>query len=127
MLVGPDDLSRTVYSDISVYYLFPELEPATYFIEMDPGLANAEDSGLDQDVRSADYLFLTNLWTGWWEPNTSGDWGAQGPNEVVANEFCLIGDWNDHLVMLFERCAGGGGFNPAEVAEIPIPADAAGS
>ncbi len=127
LLVGPADLSRTVYSDVAVYYLFPELEPATYYIEMDPGLANAEDSGLAEDVSSADYLVLTNLWTGWWEPNTSGEWGSQEPNEVVADEFCLVGTWNDHMVMLFERCEEGGGFNPAEVAAIPIPADDAGS
>jgi len=126
LLVGPADLSRTVYSDVAIYYLFPELEPATYYIEMDPGLANSEGSGLDEDVSSADYLVLTNLWTGWWEPNTSGDWGWQVPNEIVANEFCLIGTWNDHMAMLFERCEGGGGFNPAEVAATPIPAGAAG-
>ena len=28
LIVGPADLSRTIYSDVSVYYLFPELEPA---------------------------------------------------------------------------------------------------
>ncbi|MCU1502816.1 MAG: hypothetical protein JWM12_2170, partial [Ilumatobacteraceae bacterium] len=39
LLVGPADLSRTIYSDVVFYYLFPELEPATYYIEMDPGLA----------------------------------------------------------------------------------------
>jgi hypothetical protein len=36
----PADLSRTIYSDVVFYHLFPELEPATYFIEMDPGLAD---------------------------------------------------------------------------------------
>ena len=30
--------------------LFPEAEPATYYIEMDPGIANAEDSGLAEEV-----------------------------------------------------------------------------
>ena len=41
LLVGPSDLRRTWYSDAFFYYMFPELTPATYFIEMDPGLANA--------------------------------------------------------------------------------------
>ena len=40
LLVGPSDLRRTWYSDAFIYWLFPELEPATYYIEMDPGLAN---------------------------------------------------------------------------------------
>jgi hypothetical protein len=30
LLVGPADLSRTIYSDVVFYYLFPELTPATY-------------------------------------------------------------------------------------------------
>ena len=41
LLVGPSDLRRTWYSDAFFYYMFPELTPSTYFIEMDPGLANA--------------------------------------------------------------------------------------
>ncbi|MBK5332651.1 MAG: glycosyltransferase family 39 protein, partial [Ilumatobacteraceae bacterium] len=36
LLVGPSDLRRTWYSDAFFYYMFPELTPATYFIEMDP-------------------------------------------------------------------------------------------
>jgi len=36
LLVGPSDLRRTWYSDAFFYYLFPELTPATRFIEMDP-------------------------------------------------------------------------------------------
>ena len=46
LLVGPSDLRRTWYSDVFVYWLLPELDPATYFIEMDPGLANDEGSRL---------------------------------------------------------------------------------
>ena len=38
LLVGPADLSRTVYSDVAFSHLFPQLEPAPHFIEMDPGL-----------------------------------------------------------------------------------------
>ena len=63
LLVGPADLSRTIYSDVVFYYLFPELAPATYFIEMDPGLADQEGSRLADDVASADWLILTNFWT----------------------------------------------------------------
>ena len=50
LLVGPSDLRRTWYSDAFIYWLFPELDPATYYIEMDPGLANAEGSSLAGDV-----------------------------------------------------------------------------
>ena len=50
LIVGPADLSRTIYSDVAVYFLFPELEPGTFYIEMDPGLADAAGSGLAEDI-----------------------------------------------------------------------------
>ncbi|MFV0306250.1 MAG: hypothetical protein ACK5OX_00725 [Desertimonas sp.] len=104
LLVGPSDLSRTWYSDVFIYWFFPELEPATYYIEMDPGLANAEGSSLADDVASADFVLLTGLWDGWTEPNTSAEHGSQAPNEVIAEQFCEIGRWEDGLAMLYERC-----------------------
>jgi hypothetical protein len=45
LIVGPADLSRTIYSDVSVYFLFPELVPATYYIEMDPGRCRGIGAG----------------------------------------------------------------------------------
>ncbi|HEY3485710.1 MAG TPA: hypothetical protein VGK49_10010, partial [Ilumatobacteraceae bacterium] len=104
LLVGPKDLARTAYNDTYLYWLLPELEPATYFIEMDPGLANAPDSGLADDVASADWLLLTGFWAGWFEPNTSVDDGSQAPNEVVRDQFCKVDSWEDDLVVLYRRC-----------------------
>lgn len=115
LLVGPADLSRTVYNDVVFYHLFPELDPATYFIEMDPGLADAPDSGLADDVASADWLILTNFWTGWFEPNASSDFGSTEPNEVVADRFCLVGNYDNALVLLYQRCATGDGIDPATI------------
>jgi hypothetical protein len=124
LIVGPADLSRTIYSDVAVYFLFPELEPATYFIEMDPGLADREGSGLAQDIATADFLVLTNIWTGWNEPNASSDRLSDEGNRAVADNFCLIRQYEDNLVLLFQRCAGGGGVSPADViGTYPIPAD----
>ena len=115
LLVGPADLSRTIYSDAVFYYLFPELEPATYYIEMDPGLADAPDSGLADEVASADWLILTNFWTGWYEPNASIEFGSDEPNEVVARDFCLVGNYEDALVLLYQRCEQGDGISPAGI------------
>ena len=105
LLVGPSDLSRTWYSDVFIYWFFPELEPATYYIEMDPGLADAEGSSLADDVASADWVILTGLWDGWTEPNASAEFGSERPNEVLAEQFCEIGRWEDGLAMLYGRCA----------------------
>ncbi len=115
LVVGPADLSRTIYSDVAFYYLFPELVPATYFIEMDPGLADQEGSSLADDVASADWLILTNFWTGWFEPNASILFGSDAPNQVVADQFCLVGDYENALVMLYQRCTEGDGISPAGI------------
>jgi hypothetical protein len=115
LLVGPADLSRTIYSDAIFYHLFPELTPATRFIEMDPGLADRADSGLATDVASADWLLLTNFWTGWFEPNSSILFGSDEPNQVVAEQFCLRGNYDNALVLLYERCEQGDGVSPAGI------------
>lgn len=115
LIVGPADLSRTIYSDVSVYFLFPELEPATYYIEMDPGLADAAGSGLADDIATADVLVLTNIWTGWHEPNASDQHLSQEANQAVADHFCLVDRYEDNLILLYQRCDGGGGQSPADV------------
>jgi hypothetical protein len=104
LLVGPTDLRRTWYSDVYFYYLFPELTPATYFIEMDPGLANKPGSRLSSDVASADWVVLTSIWAGWEEPNTSMDFGSDEPNQVIRSKFCEVGNYQQGLVTLYHRC-----------------------
>ncbi|MGA9276151.1 hypothetical protein [Ilumatobacter sp.] len=129
LIVGTADLSRTVYSDVSIYFLFDDLDPATYYIEMDPGLADAEDSGLAEDIEDADFLVLTNFWSGWLEPNTSVKRQSQEHNQAVADNFCLVGQYESNLLMLFERCEGGGGISGADVDGIypvvPVPEELA--
>jgi hypothetical protein len=115
IVVGPADLSRTIYSDVALYYLFPELVPATYFIEMDPGLADTAGSGLAEDIESADWLVLTNFWTGWIEPNSSAVHRSEEANQAVADNFCLVRQYDENLVLLYQRCEGGGGVSPADV------------
>lgn len=113
LLVGPVDMRQTPYSDAFFYYLFPELPPATRYIEMDPGMANAADSGLAGEVASADWLILSNVWTGWEEPNDSTKFGPNEPNEVVQRDFCkvdsyLSADGSRVWFDLYRRCRGAG-------------------
>jgi hypothetical protein len=105
LLVGPSDLRRTWYSDVFVYWLLPHLDPATYFIEMDPGLANDEGSRLAGDVASADWIVLSGLWDGWFEPNSSIEYGSDAPNEVIRDHFCEVSNYEDGLAVLYRRCA----------------------
>jgi hypothetical protein len=121
LAVGPADLSRTIYSDVAFYHLFPELPPATYFIEMDPGLADKDGSRLAADLETADWIILTNFWTGWYEPNASSKYGSEAANDVVAEDFCLVGNYEDALVLLYRRCGAGDGISPAALGDRPPP------
>ncbi|MDQ3310746.1 MAG: hypothetical protein M3517_01340 [Actinomycetota bacterium] len=123
LIVGPADLSRTYYSEAFVYWMFPELDAGTYFIEMDPGVADASGSGLAREVARADWVLLTTYWLDWAEPNTSSESRSQKPNRVMANRFCLVGKYVEDYnrgrpaVMLFRNCGKGNGMgiSPAEV------------
>lgn len=104
LFVGTADLRFTPYSDAFFYFLFPEATPATRFIEMDPGIANSADSGLADEIRGADILILSHFWDVWVEPNESMVPGSDRPNQVVAEDFCLIESYRESLE-LYERCS----------------------
>jgi hypothetical protein len=90
LFVGPGDLRFTNYNETFLYYLLPSLVPATYFLEMNPGLANRPGSRLASDVASADWVILTSRFVNWSEPNTSTRPGSVAANEVVARDFCVV-------------------------------------
>ncbi|MFM7252867.1 MAG: hypothetical protein ACKO27_07360, partial [Ilumatobacteraceae bacterium] len=75
-----------------------------YYIEMDPGLANADDSMLADQMAEADWVLLTGFWDGWVEPNTSVDIGNPAPMDVLAEQFCLVREYPEGLVELYRRC-----------------------
>ena len=87
LFVGPGDLRRTNYCDTYIYYMEPQLRPATYFLEMNWGSANAPHSRLARDVESADWLVLNRMYDPWNEPNRSTQFGSAEPNQVVRKKF----------------------------------------
>ncbi|MEN3272114.1 MAG: hypothetical protein V7636_875 [Actinomycetota bacterium] len=111
LFVGTGDLRKTPYSEAFLYYLLPELDPATRYIEMDPGVANATDSGLADEVRHADVLILSSIRDDWNEPNDSRLFGPDEPNQIVKRDFCLVqsfgtGLYGRGLYELYTRCSG---------------------
>jgi hypothetical protein len=109
LFVGTGDLRKTPYSEAYLYYLLPELEPATQYIEMDPGIANAEDSGMANELRHADIVILSSIRDDWDEPNDSRKFGPDEPNDVIEDEFCLVksygkGLFGRGLYELYRRC-----------------------
>jgi hypothetical protein len=102
LFVGPQDLRRTNYGPTYMYFLLDEFEPASYYLEMNPGTANREGSGLADELRQADWLILTSEWDNWNEPNESSKLGPAEPNEVVRDDFCLRLERGEYR--LYERC-----------------------
>jgi hypothetical protein len=101
LFVGPADLRRTNYNDTFLYHMLPQLCPATYFLEMNPGSANRANSRLASDIRTADWLILNRLYDNWREPNSSSSNGSDEPNAVVRTEFALCDEFGPYL--LFQR------------------------
>jgi hypothetical protein len=102
LFVGPQDLRRTNYGPTYMYFLLRDLQPASYYMEMNPGTANREGSGLADELRRADWLILTSEWDDWDEPNDSQDYGSPEPNRVVRELFCLRLEEGQYR--LYERC-----------------------
>ena len=103
LFVGPGDLRRTNYCDTFIYHMFPQLRPASYFLEMNPFSANRPHSRLAADVSNADWLILDRTMDQWSEPNRSAEFGDDAPNRVVLTEFELVGDFGAYG--LFRRKA----------------------
>ncbi len=109
LFVGPGDLALTPYSEAFLYHLLPHLPPATRYIEMDPGVANAEGSGLADELAAADVVILSSIRDDWNEPNGSLERGSEEPNRVLAEQFCLVASYGEGLFgrglyELYDRC-----------------------
>ena len=103
LFVGPVNLRKTPYSDAYLYYMLPDLKPGTYYIEMDPGMANANDSGLDKQLASSDIAILSAIWDNWSEPNDSRKVGSDKAEKVLARDFCRVGTYLG-LYELYRKC-----------------------
>lgn len=99
LFVGPADLRRTNYCHSYLYHLAPKLEPATYFIEMNPLSANRPDSRLADDISTADWLVLDDSFDDWAEPNASTQHGPDGPNRVIREQFRSVVDYGSFHIL----------------------------
>ena len=90
LFVGPTDLRKTPYSDAYLYYLLPEYPPGTYYIEMDPGVANRKGSRMPSDLAHSQVAILSGVWTNWSEPNDSRKFGSTESTKVLKRDFCLV-------------------------------------
>jgi len=103
LFVGPRDLRFANYNDVFIYFLLPKLAPASRYFEMNPWSANRPDSGLAEELASADWLILSTRYDRWNEPNASMKPGSPVPNEIVQSRFCRYGDYG--AWSLLRRCS----------------------
>jgi hypothetical protein len=96
LFVGTGDLRKTPYSEAFLYYLLPDLVPSTYFIEMDPGMANKGDR-LANDLAGSDVAILSSIRDDWDEPNDARVVGSDAANQVLHRDFCLAGSYGQGL------------------------------
>lgn len=89
VMVAPQDLARTWYSDNSLYFLLPQLWENTHFYDFHPGISLHEGTRLAADVRSARTLILWNI-PNPDEANSSREYGSELANEVVRRDFHLV-------------------------------------
>jgi hypothetical protein len=109
LFVGTGDLRKTPYSEAFLYYLLPELVPGTRYIEMDPGMANADGSGMADDLAASDVVVLSSIRDDWNEPNDSRRFGSDESTKVLQRDFCLdrsfgTGLFGRGLYELYVRC-----------------------
>lgn len=102
LLVAPMDLTRPVYVDTWLYHLFPDLEPATRYLQLDPGLLDGERWAAD--VAGADWVLRTGFWDAWSEPNASDEPLDTRAPEVLAARFCPVATSPSGQVELLRRC-----------------------
>jgi hypothetical protein len=103
IFVGPLDLRTANYTDTYIYFLLPRLSPGSFYLEMDPGVANAKNSRLASDIRSDQFLILTSEYSPMVDPDPSTRFGPDKPNVLVRTDFDQLGQWGPwHL---FERSA----------------------
>ena len=91
IFTGPADLRKAEYADTFVYFMVPELPPASFYTEVNPGTADAADSGLANELRTADWLLLTDRYEDLDEASAEASIGSKVPNDVVASEFDVVG------------------------------------
>lgn len=90
LFVGPGDLNVTNYADAYIYFLLPQLRPATFYITLDPGATNLHGEHLLAQLARADVVVLND------------DYDPPGRVTGAPHGFCLRGRYPPFRV--YARC-----------------------
>jgi len=124
LFVGATDMSRDSLTRVLVYHLVPELHARGYFLDLTGGVAARSGSGLVNDLRRSNVLLLTRLQAGLMERiSPYAQPGSKEANQMVASEFCLVGETGWGEVYQRMPCTGRGFSLPQKVG-VPSPSPA---
>jgi hypothetical protein len=101
LFVGPTDLRRTTRNDVFVYYLLPDLRPASFALELEPWAARA-GSRLPRELARADVLILAARWNRPQEGDGTVRPGSSAAATVVRRGFCRRAAYGGYEVLV--RC-----------------------
>jgi hypothetical protein len=96
LAVLPGDVTSAFYGDTYLYFLAPRFAPSTYYLEMNPGVANGVGSRLADDLRHTDFVVLDPRYDRNGREGDAGRPRSTAASQVLAQEFTEIsrhGPW----------------------------------
>jgi hypothetical protein len=96
LFVGPRDPARPNYNDTFVYFLVPELRPASYYSAVIPGITIPPN-----EIGQADFLILTTTYD-WRGPAVAPNPEQLAVARILRERFCPAARHGDYE--LLERC-----------------------
>jgi hypothetical protein len=91
LAVLPGDPAIAFYNDTYLYFLLPHVDPSTFYLEMNPGVSNGNDSRLAEDLTTTDLVITNPRYDRSGEPNASAERGSERATEVLRTQFRQIG------------------------------------
>lgn len=98
LFIGPQDLRTAGTNDVFLYFLLPQLKPASYFTDVDVHTINRPSNGFVHELSHADFLILEATPP----PTPTTELGPPTANQIVAADFCVRAE-NGGL-RLYQRC-----------------------
>ena len=103
LIVAPADLYRSPLDDADIYWLLPQLDPGTYFIQFDPGVTNRAGSDLDREIAASSLLVLTQYDADFPDSYVPSNPAGAAPSAAVRANFCEVAQHPPYTIL--SRCS----------------------
>ena len=99
VFIAPADLSAAFMNETALYFLLPQLVPAGYYLEMNPGSANRAGSRLASDIATAKVVLLSDRFSEETEGRAAPGAGAEEAIRVLRERFVPFATAGRFLVL----------------------------